>query len=148
MSITAWAYYQSSHKVGEIIADKNIDKDFKLCNEQRIYEYYNYGTYYSGGKKGIKNTIFNELKSLNFKESGLITFRFVVNCNGEIGRFRVKSIDEDLNKNKISSENIREIEKALIRLKNWNPGKNKNGVQDSYYVLNFKIENNKITDIF
>lgn len=148
LSITAWAYYQSNHKVGELIADKNLDKDFQLCNEQKIYEYYNYDTDYVGGKKQIKNTIFNDLKFLNFKESGLMTFRFVVNCKGEIGRFRVKSIDQYLKKNEVSSENIREIEKALIKLKNWNPGKNKYGAHDSYYLLNFKIENNKIIDIF
>ncbi len=148
LSLTAWAYYQSTHKVGELIADKNIDKDFEICNDKRIYEYYNYGTEYIGGKKEIKNRIFSDLEFLNFKETGLVTFRFVVNCNGEIGRFRVKSIDKDLKKNEISSENIREIEKALLKLKNWNPGKNKYGAQDSYYLLNFKIENNKIIDIF
>lgn len=148
LSITVWGYYQSTHKVGELTADKNIDKDFEVCNENKIYEYYNLDTDYTGGKTEIKNRIFSNLESLSFKEPGLVTFRFIVNCNGEIGRFRVKSVNKNLKKNEIDSENIREIEKALMELKKWKPAKNEYGTYDSYYVLNFKIEKNKISDIF
>lgn len=91
----------------------------------------------------------SELQSLDFKESGLLTYRFVVNCKGEIGRFRLKATNEDLQKIEVNSKNIQEIEKELRDLKNWNPARNKSGyTYDSYYILNFKIENDKIVDIF
>lgn len=148
LSITAWAYYQTTHKVGELTADKRIDKDFKVCNEDQITEYYGMDTDYQGGKKAIKDRILKDLESLNFKGSGLITFRFIVNCKGEIGRFRVKATNLDLQKREVGTENIDEIEKALAGLKNWNPAKNNHGSYDSYYLLNFKIKDRKIADIF
>ena len=48
----------------------------------------------------------------------------------------------------ISSEKLNKIENALVDLKNWNPAKNEFNSYDSYYVLNFKIRNNRIVDIF
>lgn len=150
LSITAWAYYQTTHRIGELEANDRIDdNDFKLCNEDKIAEYYGINTDYIGGKKAIKSKILNKLQFLDFKKSGLLTYRFVVNCEGEIGRFRLKATDKDLQKIKVESKNIREIENTLSELKNWNPGINKSGyTYDSYYLLNFKIENKKIVDIF
>lgn len=150
LSITAWVYYQATHKIGELEANDSIDdNDFKLCNEDQIAEYYGMNTDYTGGKKAIKSRILNELQFLDFKESGLLTYRFIVNCKGEIGRFRLKATNTDLQKTEVDSKNIREMEKALSKLKNWNPAINKSGhTYDSYYVLNFKIENKKIVDIF
>lgn len=148
-SITAWAYYQTTHEVGELQANGTTDKDFKVCNEKKIREFYGIKTDFVGGKTAIKNRIFSKLQFLNFKESGLVTFRFVVNCRGKIGRFRVKTTDRDLQRSKVDPDNILEIEKALATLKNLNSAKNKSGTSfDSYYVLNFKIENKKIVDIF
>lgn len=147
--LTVWFYYQTTHHIGEIQANDQIDKNFKVCNEDKITQYYGMDTDYIGGKTAIKSKIFNELQSLDFKETGLVTYRFIVNCNGEIGRFRVKVINRDLKKGEVELNNMREIEKALADLKNWNPAKNKAGYSfDSYYTLNFKIENKKIVDIF
>lgn len=150
LSITIWGYYQATHRIGELEAnDKIDDNDFKLCNEDIIAEYYGMNTDYIGGKKAIKSKILSELQFLNFKESGLLTYRFIVNCEGEIGRFRLKATNTDLQKIEVDSKNIREIENTLSELKNWNPAINKSGyTYDSYYVLNFKIENKKIVDIF
>ncbi|KRG29637.1 hypothetical protein [Salegentibacter mishustinae] len=150
LSITAWGYYQATHRIGELEANDRIDdNNFKLCNEDKVAEYYGMNTDYIGGKKAIKNRILSELQSLDFKESGLLTYRFVVNCKGEIGRFRLKATNEDLQKTEVNSKNIQEIEKELRDLKNWNPAGNKSGyTYDSYYILNFKIENDKIVDIF
>jgi hypothetical protein len=61
----------------------------------------------------------------------------------------VKSTNRNLQKIKINSDNISEIEKALAELKNWSTAKNKSGnYYDHYYILNFKIDNKKIVDIF
>lgn len=150
LSITAWVYYQTTHRIGELEPNDRIDdNDFQLCNEDKIAEYYGMNTDYIGGKKAIKSKILNKLQFLDFKESGLLTYRFVVNCEGEIGRFRLKATNTDLQKIEVDSKNILEIENTLSELKNWNPAKNKAGnTYDSYYVLNFKIENKKIIDIF
>jgi len=146
--ITGWLYYQTVNRVGDLSKNKQQDGDFQICDEDKIFQYYNLDTDYEGGKRAIKTEIFEDLKSLNFKKPGLISSRFIVNCKGEPGRFRYKSTDLDLNEMKVDSENIEKIKSAVLRLENWKPAKSENKFFDSYYVLNFKIRNNKIVDIF
>ena len=137
-----------SHKVGELKLDSEIDRNFKVCNEDKIPHYYGMNTDYEGGKKAIKNKLLGKLQNLKFENPGLITFRFIVNCEGEIGRFRTESTNLKLENIEISSEKLNKIESALVDLKNWHPAKNEFYSYDSYYVLNFKIRNNRIVDIF
>ncbi|WP_109301246.1 hypothetical protein [Aquimarina sp. AU474] len=147
--ITCWIYYQGTHRIGDIAFNKNIDDSkFEVCNEDRIFQYYSVGTNYSNGEKEIKRQFSELMSNLTFKNSGFITFRFVVNCNGEIGRFRVKTVDTELKENHFEERNIRHIEEKIKKLKKWNPGSRKKQNFDSYYVLTFKIEDGKINDIF
>ena len=149
LTITAWVYYQSTHKIGEIDANDKTDKNFRVCNEDKIPEYYSMKTDFIGGKSAIKDSILYKLESLKFRESRLVTFRFIVNCEGQAGRFRVKAINRDIKKSEVDPENIQKIEKVLAQLKSWNPARNKSGQYfDSYYMVNFKIEDHKIVDIF
>lgn len=137
-----------SHTVGELSLDKKIDGDFKVCNEDKIPNYYGMDTDYEGGKKAIKNKLLDNLQNLKFENSGLITFRFIVNCEGDIGRFRTQSTNLKLEEIEIDSKKLKNIKSALVNLKNWNPARNEFNSFDSYYVLNFKIRNNRIVDIF
>lgn len=146
--LSIWIHYQLSYRVGDLTEIEEKDHDFQVCDEGEIAQYYGMNTSYEGGKRGIKKEILRELQSLEFREPGLITYRFIVNCKGEIGRLRYRSTDSDLNKNEIDPRNIQHIENSLLKLKNWNPATNKEYSFDSYYVLNFKIRDNKITDIF
>lgn len=146
--LSAWLYSQTTNRVGDLKENKEIDNDFQVCNEDKIQQYYGMNTDYEGGKRTIKKKIIDELDTLNFENPGLITYRFIVNCKGKIGRFRFKSTDLDLHKNQINPENIQKIEQALLQLENWNPATNQYNSYDSYYVLNFKIRNRKIVDIF
>ncbi len=148
IALKCWLYYQMSHTVGEIGLVSKIDGDFKVCNENKIPNYYVLNTDYEGGKKAIKNKLLGNLQNLKFENSGLITFRFIVNCKGDIGRFRTQSTNLKLQKIEIDSEKLKIIENALVNLKKWNPAKNNFDSFDSYYVLNFKIRNNRIVDIF
>ncbi|WP_026933295.1 hypothetical protein [Christiangramia echinicola] len=146
--ITGWVYYQMSHSIGELSSNTEIDGDFKVCDEDKIPNYYSMDTDYEGGKKAIKNELLSNLQNLKFEDSGLITFRFIVNCEGEIGRFRIQSTDLKLEKIEIDSEKLKTLEYALVSLKKWNPAKNEFNSYDSYYVLNFKIRDNRVVDIF
>lgn len=148
IALTGWIYYQMSHTVGELRMDKKIDGDFKVCNEDKIPNYYGMDTDYEGGKKAIKNKLLRNLQNLKFEKSGLITFRFIVNCEGDIGRFRTQTTNLKLEKIEIDSGKLKNIKSALVNLKEWNPAKNEYNSYDSYYVLNFKIRNNRIVDIF
>jgi hypothetical protein len=147
--LAIWVYYQTTHRIGDIAFDENIDNsEFKVCNENRITQYYSAGTNYQGGEKTIKKELNELINSLNFNESGFITFRFVVNCENSVGRFRVKMVNTDLKENSFKSINIQQIQESIKSLNGWKAGKWKDESLDSYYVLNFKIENGKIVDIF
>ncbi len=144
-----WIYYQTTHQIGDIEFDKNIDNsEFKVCNEDRIVQYYSAGTRYQGGEKAVKKELKELMNNLNFDNEGIITFRFIVNCENKVGRFRVKTVDSNLKENIFEADNIKIIKESIKELNGWKAGKRKDENLDSYYVLNFKIQNNKITDIF
>ena len=148
ISLTGWIYYQMSHNIGELSANSNIDGDFEVCDEDKIPNYYAVGTSYEGGKRAIKTEILKDLQALAFDQPGLISFRFIVNCRGEIGRIRHRSTDLDLQETNIDSGNLEEMESAIARLDKWNPAKNQHKTYDSYYLLNFKVRDGRIVDIF
>lgn len=149
VTLSIWIYYQTNHSIGDITFDENIDNsEFTVCNEDRIAQYYSIGTSYQDGEKAIKKELNELINSLSFNESGIITYRFIINCKNEVGRFRVKMVDSNLKENSFKPNNIKQIQESIKSLNGWKAGKWKDESLDSYYVLNFKIQNGKITDIF
>lgn len=139
-------------KIETISYDKNIDKiELNLCNEDRVVQYYMVSTDYNGGKKAIKNKllpIIQQNKTSFGLKNGNISIRFVVNCNGEIGLFRAKSINENLEPTEFDKTNIDYLISLVGELDDWYVETKKEKKYDSYYFINFKIENGLITDIF
>ena len=147
--LTFWSNDQLTQRVGDISFNEELDdSSFKVCDETRILQYYNVNANYQNGRKAIKKEIWEAIETLTFETHGYITFRFIINCKGEIGRFRVKSIDNELTTNEFSPDKIKALQKLIENLKHWNAGTFNSKTFDSYFVLNFKIENGKITDIF
>lgn len=151
-SLTGWIYYQSSHRVGDIRFDKDSDNaHFELCDENvRVQPYASYGADYRGGRKAIRKELLQELNLIDeeLKSSGLINIRFIVNCKGEVGRFRVKAIDKNIEETTFDHRQTTLLQSSISRLEDWQPGKWKDEHLDSYYQINFRIENGRITDIF
>lgn len=151
--ILCWIYYLISHDVGEIKYDKTIDKStFDICNDSRIFQYYSVNTSYKGGRKQLRKdllSILNEPKVNLGSASGYITIRFVVNCNGDTGRYRIYSTNLDYKKVVFEKVELEKFKKAISQLKTWNPGRIRNNVAvDSYYNVNFKIYKGFIQDVF
>jgi hypothetical protein len=69
--------------VGDIPFDNKIDKkDFYLCDEHNIPEYFEFeGDYYIGEKIAIEKEFKKQYKPCS-SQSGLVRIRFVVNCKG------------------------------------------------------------------
>ena len=148
-TLTFWLNDQLSKRVGDISFNEELDDSFfKVCDETRILQYYSVNANYQNGRKALKKEIWETIEPLTFKASGYITFRFIINCDGEIGRFRVKTIDSELKKNEFDSDKIKTLQSSIENLKHWSAGALGTKTFDSYFVLNFKIETDKITDIF
>ncbi|PHS63364.1 MAG: hypothetical protein COB12_09450 [Flavobacterium sp.] len=149
LTLTIWLNYQVTNRIGDLAFNKEIDNStFKVCDEERITQYYATNSNYQGGKKAIKKELKKTTEQLTFKNSGFVTFRFIINCKGKIGRFRVKTIDSELIENNFEIQKIKTLQTSIENLTKWNAGTWKDKTFDSYYVLNFKIEQGKITDIF
>ena len=132
--------------------DASLDhKNLSICNEDRIPQYYSSGTGYLGGKRAIKKELIpliNEKKIEFGSKNGFVSIRFIVNCNGEIGLFRVNEIDSDIKATEYSRKTIEELKDIVSTLKNWEVKTYNENKYDSYYFINFKIEQGLITDIF
>jgi len=149
VSITVWLDYKVKDNVGDIAFNDKIDNpDFKVCNENNIFQYYSSKSNYQNGRKEIEKELHETIKELTFEKSGLITFRFIINCNGETGRFRLKGVNTELKDTKFDSEKLQILQNAVQNLKNWRIVTYNNKTNDSYFVLNFKVEQCKITDVF
>ena len=137
--------------VGDITFNKETDKeDFELCNENRIYQYFNNlgGLEYDGGKAAIEKSVYQQYQSAIIKnETGLIRINFVVNCKGETDRFRLIAMDENYNEKIFAPSITRQLMNITKSLKGWKAKKIEGNEIDYYQYLIFKIENGQLKEI-
>lgn len=140
-------------RVAYINTNKAIDKNenFELCHfNNYIYDYYNGGPklLYKGGKKEIWN-IFNEQLDTTklFNESGYLTYRFIVNCNGKAGRFITEEADLDFKRKKFNATTTTHFYEILKEMTDWIPTISKGKNVDAYFYLTFKLEDGKLVEL-
>jgi hypothetical protein len=147
---TTFAQTDYSNHVGDIAFDAKLDDPaFKVCDEKKIVQDYSVGTKFEGERKALidyftKGFVYKNNYSGN---SGYITIRFIVNCKGESGRFRVYQLNEDFQENKFHPELVNHFLQQLKEVKGWIPGNYKKVDYDSYDHIVFKIENGKLKDV-
>lgn len=138
--------------VDDIPFDATLDdKDFIICRgEERAMQYFNNskGLEYEGEKAAIIKA-FEE--SYDFStvanENGLIRIRFLVNCEGKTGRFRLISMDEKYNKKQLDMSITNQLLEITKNLKGWKPKVYGSETSDYYQYLIFKINQGKIIEI-
>jgi len=126
--------------------------NFKLCNtEARIGDYYNCENrgQLRGGKGTWKRVLKKELiPEKLYNESGYLTYRFVINCNGEVGRFITEESDLNFNKKKFNEETVQHLYEIVYNQKDWQActgGRIES--QDAYTYITFKLKDGKIIEI-
>jgi hypothetical protein len=83
------------------------------------------------------------------KQSGWITIRFTVNCNGEKGRYKLYQMDETYKNFSFNTQLIKQIFDAFMKLPNqWTIKNIHNMNVDAGYHLVFKIKNGKLVEVF
>lgn len=85
----------------------------------------------------------------NDTETGYITFRFRITCNGEVQKdFQILQTNERYEKTQFSPSLVANLQQYLITLHNWKVAKGKNGSSFSYFsYLTFKIDNGKVVNV-
>jgi len=138
--------------VGDIEQNDQIDKlEFKVCNgEDKIFQYFNLGEgpVYSGEKSSILNVFKSRYKPLIDKEqNGLIRIRFVVNCEGKAGRFRVLQSDYNYQEIQFDEKIITQLADITKGIKKWKVLYRSQVPVDYYMYLIFKVTNGQLTEI-
>lgn len=138
--------------VGNIEFDEKIDDpNFKKClpDGAYAYQYYNDGTGIL--YKGEKLAITRKLKQENIKSSkdinGYITVRFLVNCEGKTGLFRMQQMDDHYLEKELDRKFSAEILSFTKKLDGWIPKKIEGEKVDYYQYLTYKIEHGKVSEI-
>lgn len=138
------AYIDPSHTLDD-------NSDFKICNEEiQIGDYYNCENQgqLKGGKGTWKRILKKELNPKKLKEeSGYLTFRFVINCNGEVGRFVTEEADLDFQKKKFDKETISHFFEMVAKQKDWVACNARGTSYDSYAYVIFKLKDGNVIEI-
>ena len=126
-------------------------KDFEVCNENKIAEYY-----YNGmGNRNIRNKqeiLSYFLKNYNYPSdsnvNGYIRFRFVVNCKGDIGRFSLQEMDRNFKPKKFPHDLTQQLFNSILDIGGWLPKKWGPQYSVDYNIhIGFKIKNGQIDEI-
>ena len=140
-------------RIAYIDPSKTIDdnSNFKLCNQEiEITDYYGCEASLKGGKGRWWRILEKELEPEKLKkESGYLTYRFVLNCKGEVGRFITEEADLDFNKKQFNQETISHLYEIVSKQKNWKTcfSRRINKALDAYLYLTFKLKDGKIIEI-
>jgi len=142
-----------THRVAYIDSSSTLDvarKDL-LCDDQdNIFDYYNSPTPagFHDGKGPLKKFVFDKLdQSKIAKESGFLTFRFVINCKGEAGWFTLEQADLDYQKKEFNQKTISHLLDILQSVPSWNHAVINEKDGDAYAYITFKLRDGEIFEI-
>lgn len=142
------------HRIGYIDFDKTLDKDrpFELCGNQKdIADYYNgqlNRARFKGGKKATWQYVQERLDSNLLQEaSGYLTLRFVINCEGQAGRFTTDEADLDFQPKKFKPALVNHFYELLSSNKEWEACIIKGEARDAYTYISFKLKDGKLIEI-
>lgn len=139
-------------QVGDIVFDEKLDdKNFKKCNPKESYGYQYYNDSKGFEYKGEKLKIEKELEALQLKslgkENGYITIRFLVNCEGKTGLFRIEEMNEEYLKTNFDEKFLDALFKFTKNLNGWIPKEIQGKKIDYYQYLTFKIKHGEVSEI-
>ncbi len=141
------------HRVAYIDPLNTIDDAlyFELCgHEKGIFDYYNStpDVRYADGKGQMKKIIKSKLEREKLQgQSGYLTFRFVVNCKGETGRYVIEQSDLDYQKKRFPKETVDHLYGITYSLNKWEPAVIREEGRDAYVYLTYKLQNGVVTDV-
>lgn len=153
LSLALPAFAQSQtfpENVGDIPFDSlQDDPGFVVCNEKRVFQYYNTAAYYKDHKKEIVKYLLDHfVPQESFgDQNGYLTIKFIINCKGETGRFRLFEIDSNYQPVHFKETLSGHLLNLVKQLQGWQPAVYKQQVYDSYQHITFRIRNGKIISI-
>lgn len=137
--------------IGDISYDSRLDNsNFKLCNtDNDVAQYYRFnGKPYINEKEDLVKTILHKYdNSIVKKENGLVRIRFIINCKGEAGRFRLLAADFNYKEKVFDSNITSQLLHIIESIETWKVVYKEGVGVDYYFYLIFKIEGGEIKEI-
>lgn len=140
--------------VGDIAFDEKLDEaEFKKCGagKERPFSFQYYHGSKTFGYKGEKIAITEKLKKENIysekKVNGYITVRFLVNCEGKTGLFRLRHMNSELKDIALDQELENKLLNFTKSLNGWMPKEIEGLKVDYYQYLTYKIEDGKVSEV-
>ena len=127
------------------------DQQFAPCHgEEHVGQYFNYskGLQYEGEKLAILEAFkqgYTPIRKAD--QSGLLRIRFVVNCKGESGRFRLLGMDQAYQEKVFDTAITDQLLQITRSLKGWKTQLHHNVAQDYYQYLIVKLDKGEIKEI-
>lgn len=125
-------------------------EEFEICNSEALvkqYFHFDQGLQYKGEKKKLTALFMDTYKPVEIKQSGLIRIRFIVNCKGNTGRFRMIGADQNYQEQAFDERITSQLLKITQSLDGWIIHTKRNKARDYYQYLIFKIVNGKLIEI-
>ena len=122
------------------------DSTFIVCNPNAVFQYYNTGSYYKQHKREIEQYLKRNFRPAvqTAGQTGYITIRFIINCSGKTGRFRMYELNEHYQPYTFDTQITSQLMTLTKSLKNWQPAEYKNKIYDSYQYITFKVKKGAI----
>ena len=137
--------------IGNISFDEKTDrKDFILCDENHVYQYFNdsEGYLYDGEKLAIEEEFQKKYnQTIVKKENAWVRIRFIVNCFGRTDRFRLLTANYNYEPIEIDKNITSQLLEITKNLSGWIPKKIKEQKIDYYQYLTFKFKDGKIDEL-
>ena len=137
--------------VGDSEFNPEMDsEEFQLCNSEYLskqYFHFDKGLQYKGEKKELRNHFAKNYTPVESDQCGYVRIRFMVNCKGETGRFRIIESDENYNEREFDKRITDQLLSITKSLDGWIGHTKKDKPQDYYQYLIFKINKGQIIDI-
>ncbi|HZY77985.1 MAG TPA: hypothetical protein VFE50_00585 [Cyclobacteriaceae bacterium] len=144
MNVAAFA-----QNVGDISFDpKTDDPNFKLCNPEWVLQTYMLKSIADETPLLVDREIRTKFTPRDEwkTENGIVTVRFVVNCNGQADRFRLTEMTFELEEKKFQESlrtHILEIAKSI----QWPARRARQQTADYYHYFNLRIVDGQVKDI-
>ena len=137
------------NQMGEISFNAETDDPaFQLCNEQDLV-HSRVSLSYDGGRARILKIGQNMIKNtgLSFDYTGYIMVHFLVNCQGQPGRFRFEAMDMGFMEQDAPAALLDSVDKVVRSLDEWIITRATNAGKDHSKYLNFKFVNGQLDAI-
>lgn len=122
--------------------------DFKRCSDKLPIGFYHSAAphVYKGGKPEFRKLIESNFSKGKYQDNGFLNFRFIIDCNGNIGDIETNELDNDFNYTEFSPELVKELYQLSFKKENWSLLKAEEP-RDMYMYLIYKIEDGEVVEI-